>query len=102
MVESSMSECYADFSGDNKCELLNISCCVFLFKCLDLNVGELQMYGTVTWLNALDELGKMKKGTDLITLVFIFKAGVVVLAQERVRGKKKTKVSQMLLHHSEQ
>jgi hypothetical protein len=46
------------------------------------------MYGSVTWLNALDELTKMKKGTDLITLLFIFKSGVVILAQERVRGKK--------------
>lgn len=55
------------------------------------------MYGTVTWLSALDELGKMKKGTDLITLVFIFKAGVVILAQERTRGKKKIKVSRFYL-----
>jgi hypothetical protein len=46
------------------------------------------MYGSVNWLNALDELTKMKKGTDLITLLFIFKSGVVILAQERVRGKK--------------
>ena len=55
---------------------------------LELNVGELQMYGSVNWLNALDELTKMKKGTELITLLFIFKSGVVLLAQERVRGKK--------------
>ncbi len=55
------------------------------------------MYGTVTWLNALDELGKIKKGTDLITLVFIFRSGIVLLSQERIRGKKKTKVRNVLV-----
>jgi len=47
------------------------------------------MYGSVNWLNVLDELGKIKKGTDMITLLFIFKAGVVILTQERLKGKKK-------------
>ena len=59
---------------------------------LDLNVGELQMYGTVNWLNILTELGKIKKGTELITLVFVFKAGMVMLTQERNKTKKKQKV----------
>ncbi len=62
------------------------------FQPLDLNVGELQMYGTVTWLNALDELGKIKKGTELLCTVFVFKPGVVLLCQERVKGKKKARV----------
>ena len=50
------------------------------------------MYGTVNWLNALDELGKMKKGMELLTLLFIFKSGVVLMAQERLKGKRKVKV----------
>lgn len=59
---------------------------------MDLNVGELQMYGTVTWLNAQDELGKLKKGTELVCTLFVFKAGIVILAQEKAKGKKKPKV----------
>ena len=49
------------------------------------------MYGNVNWLNALDELGKIKKGTDIVTMLFVFKAGVVVLAQERIKGKRRVK-----------
>ena len=59
---------------------------------VDLNVGELQMYGTVNWLNASDDLGKMKKGIELLTLLFIFKTGVVLMAQERIKGKRKPRV----------
>jgi len=59
---------------------------------VDLNVGELQMYGTVNWLNTSDDLGKMKKGTELLTLLFIFKTGVVLMAQERIKGKRKPRV----------
>ena len=70
-----------------------VKCSKDTYKNLDLNVGELQMYGTVTWLNALDELGKIKKGVELLSTVFVFKAGVVLLVQERVKGKKKPKVS---------
>ena len=69
---------------------------ICFFQTLDLNVGELQMYGTVTWLNALDELGKIKKGTELLCTVFVFKAGVVLLCQERIKGKKKAKVEIIL------
>ncbi len=65
----------------------------FLFQPIDLNVGDLQMYGTVSWLNALDEIGKIKKGIDLVCTLFVFKAGIVLLAQERTKGKKKPKVS---------
>ena len=61
----------------------------YLHQVIDLNVGELQMYGTVTWLNALDELGKLKKGIELLCMVFVFKAGIVLLAQERNKLKKK-------------
>ena len=57
-----------------------------------MNVGELQMYGTVNWLNASDDLGKMKKGIELLTLLFIFKTGVVLMAQERIKGKRKPRV----------
>jgi len=59
---------------------------------VDLNVGELQMYGTVNWLNASDDLGKLKKGIELLTLLFIFKTGVVLMAQERIKGKRKPRV----------
>ena len=67
-------------------------CCCRLLQTLDLNVGELQMYGSVNWLNALDELGKMKKGTELLTLVFVFRGGIVMMALERAKSKKKQKV----------
>ena len=50
------------------------------------------MYGSVNWLNALDELGKMKKGTELLTLLFVFRGGIVMLALEKVKSKKKHKV----------
>jgi len=50
------------------------------------------MYGTVNWINAVEELGKLKKSTDLLTLVFIFKSAIVLLAQERQKFKKKMKV----------
>ena len=65
---------------------------LFYFQGIDLNVGDLQMYGTVSWLNALDEIGKIKKGIDLVCTLFVFKSGVVLLAQERIKGKKKPKV----------
>jgi len=69
---------------------------MLLVQVVDLNVGELQMYGTVNWLNASDDLGKMKKGTELLTLLFIFKTGVVLMAQERVKGKRKPRVRSAL------
>ena len=75
-----------------------VKCSKDTYKNLDLNVGELQMYGTVTWLNALDELGKIKKGVELLSTVFVFKAGVVLLVQERVKGKKKPKVGSVNLN----
>lgn len=50
------------------------------------------MYGNVNWLNALDELGKIKKGTDIVTMLFVFKSGVVILAQERMKGKRRPRV----------
>lgn len=71
---------------------------LYFFKDLDLNVGELQMYGTVNWLNSLDEIGKVKKGMELLTLLFIFKSGVVLLAQECLKGKRK--VTLVELHQS--
>ena len=37
-------------------------------QAIDVNVGELQMYGNVNWLNALDELGKM---VDYFPLKFL-------------------------------
>ena len=51
------------------------------------------MYGTVTWLNAIEELGKLKKGTELFSTLFVFKSGIVLLVQERIKGKKRLKVS---------
>lgn len=67
-----------------------------LLQAIDLNVGELQMYGTVNWLNAGEELGKVKKGTELLTLLFIFKTGVVLMAQERAKGKRKPRVGRLV------
>jgi len=55
------------------------------------------MYGTVNWLNASEEIGKVKKGSELLTLIFIFKSGVVLLAKERVKGKKKAKVRKIVV-----
>ena len=60
-------------------------------QAIDVNVGELQMYGNVNWLNALDELGKMKKNCDVITMLFVFRSGVLLLAWERPKGKRRQK-----------
>ncbi|XP_053396919.1 protein still life, isoform SIF type 1-like isoform X1 [Mercenaria mercenaria] len=57
-------------------------------KPVDLSVGELQMYGTVEWCNVSDSLGKIKKGTELESTVFVFKTGVVFLCRERLKRKK--------------
>ena len=59
---------------------------------MNLSVSELQMYGTVKWLNASDALGKIKKNVEILTIVFIFKSAVVLLAHERIKTKKKSKV----------
>ncbi|XP_064629838.1 protein still life, isoforms C/SIF type 2-like isoform X4 [Lineus longissimus] len=56
---------------------------------IDLNIGELQMYGIVEWLNASADLGKIKKGQELITSCFVFKSGVVLMCKERIKQKKK-------------
>jgi len=53
------------------------------------------MYGTVKWLNASDALGKIKKGVEILTIVFIFKSAVVLLAHERIKPKKKSKVPKL-------
>ncbi|XP_052808753.1 protein still life, isoform SIF type 1-like isoform X2 [Mya arenaria] len=55
---------------------------------VDLSVGELQMYGTVEWCNVTDSLGKIKKGTELESTVFVFKTGVVFLCRERLKRRK--------------
>jgi len=58
-----------------------------------LNVCELQMYGTVRWLNASDALGKLKKSSEVLTVVFIFKSAIAIIAQEQTKVKKKSKVT---------
>lgn len=50
------------------------------------------MYGSATWANALNELGKLRKGTQLVTILFVFKVGIVILSQEKSKGRKKPKV----------
>lgn len=50
------------------------------------------MYGTVRWLNASDALGKLKKGSEVLTVVFIFKSAIAIIAQEQIKSKKKSKV----------
>ena len=62
-------------------------------QAVNLSVSELQMYGTVKWLNASEALGKIKKSVEILTIVFIFKSAVVLLAHERIKTKKKSKVS---------
>ncbi|KAL4232685.1 T-lymphoma invasion and metastasis-inducing protein 1 [Mactra antiquata] len=57
-------------------------------KACDLSVGELQMYGTVEWVNVTDSLGKIKKGTEIESTVFVFKTGVVFLCRERLKRRK--------------
>ena len=59
-----------------------------MFQPVDLSVGELQMYGTVEWCNVTDSLGKIKKGTELQSTVFVFKTGVVFLCRERLKRRK--------------
>jgi len=68
-------------------------------QAVNLSVSELQMYGTVKWLNASDALGKIKKGVELLTVVFIFKSAVVLLAHERIKAKKKSKVRKQRKHY---
>ena len=51
------------------------------------------MYGTVRWLNANDALGKLKKGSEVLTVVFIFKSAIAIIAQEQIKPKKKSKVT---------
>lgn len=51
------------------------------------------MYGTVRWLNASDALGKLKKSSEVLTVVFIFKSAIAIIAQEQTKSKKKSKVS---------
>lgn len=76
---------------------LFIVCIVFFsfphFQPVDLSVGELQMYGTVEWCNVSDSLGKIKKGTELESTVFVFKTGVVFLCRERLKKRKSKVVS---------
>ncbi|XP_064601963.1 protein still life, isoform SIF type 1-like isoform X2 [Liolophura sinensis] len=57
-------------------------------KNVDLSVGELQMYGTVEWINASESLGKIKKGMEFENTVFVFRMGVVFLTREKVKRKK--------------
>lgn len=51
------------------------------------------MYGTVEWCNVSDSLGKIKKGTELESTVFVFKTGVVFLCRERLKRRKARSVS---------
>ncbi|CAG5121636.1 unnamed protein product, partial [Candidula unifasciata] len=55
---------------------------------IELNVGDLQMYGTVEWVNVTDYLGKVKKSAEFENVVFVFKAGVTFLCRERLKRKK--------------
>lgn len=54
-----------------------------------LDVGQLQMYGSVTWLNALEQLGRVRKDTQLVTILFVFKVGIVILSVEKQKMRKK-------------
>lgn len=54
-----------------------------------LSTVDLLHYGTVTWTNAAEFLGKLKKGVDLHALCFVFRSAVVFLCKERIRQKKR-------------
>ncbi|CAH1798643.1 unnamed protein product [Owenia fusiformis] len=54
-------------------------------KIIDLNVGELQMYGNVEWMNAHENIGKIKKGMEVVSTCFVFRTGVVLLCRERMK-----------------
>ncbi|OAF67036.1 hypothetical protein A3Q56_05246 [Intoshia linei] len=54
----------------------------------DIVVSELQMYGTVKWLNSVDFIGKSKKKSNLLYFIFVFLKGVVIMAQSNKYEKK--------------
>ncbi|XP_012937622.1 protein still life, isoform SIF type 1 isoform X2 [Aplysia californica] len=60
---------------------------------IELNVGDLQMYGTVEWVNVTDHLGKVKKSAEFENVVFVFKTGVTFLCRERLKRKKTKSIS---------
>ncbi|CAL1547658.1 unnamed protein product [Lymnaea stagnalis] len=60
---------------------------------IELNVGDLQMYGTVEWVNIADHMGKVKKSAEFENVVFVFKAGVTFLCRERLKRKRTKSLS---------
>ncbi|XP_055889576.1 protein still life, isoform SIF type 1-like isoform X3 [Biomphalaria glabrata] len=60
---------------------------------IELNVGDLQMYGTVEWVNIADHMGKVKKSAEFENVVFVFKAGVTFLCRERLKRKRAKSLS---------
>ena len=61
---------------------------------VEVGVSQLKMHGNVCWLNAPDRLNRTRRFTQLITVVFVFKFCVVVVAHEVFKDKKKNKVSE--------
>ncbi|XP_070568887.1 rho guanine nucleotide exchange factor TIAM1-like isoform X3 [Ptychodera flava] len=58
-------------------------------KVPDLAMDDMVMYGTATWLNSMEDLGKVKKGMEPQITVFVFRLAVVVLCKEKVKRKGK-------------
>ncbi|XP_077977644.1 rho guanine nucleotide exchange factor TIAM1-like [Glandiceps talaboti] len=57
----------------------------------DLAMDDLVMYGSCTWLNYQDDLGKPRKGLETESIVFVFRLAVVLICKEKM--KKKSKMS---------
>ena len=52
-------------------------------------------------MNAYDDISKPRKGWEHVTTVFVFKHGVVLLCQEKLKGKPgKYKVGKVTAFHS--
>ena len=54
---------------------------------------ELRMYGVVSWLNAADRVSRTRRPEQVVTVVFVFKSCVVIVAHDVNRDTKKTKVT---------
>jgi len=66
------------------------------YTCLqnvELCVSQLKMYGSVWWLNAAHHVSRARRSAHLLTVVFVFKSCVVVVAHEVSKDRKKNKVT---------
>ena len=61
----------------------------------ELCVSQLKLHGSVWWLNASDHISRTRRSTHthLLTVLFVFKSCVVIVAQDVSKDKKKNKVT---------